>query len=121
MRLLLLSLVVLLALTGCVAGPTPHPIQQEGAEADGPTPDPSVPNTDGTLSESDASPSSGADGAFDSSDIASELDGDMELDTTTDTATDVGPDTATDTASDAAPLTGDVSADAATLDATGPD
>lgn len=113
MRLLLLSLVVLLALTGCVAGPTPHPIQQEGAEADGPTPDPSVPNTDGTLSESDASPSSGADGAFDSSDIASELDGDMELDTTTDTATD--------TASDAAPLTGDVSADAATLDATGPD
>jgi hypothetical protein len=104
LRTLLLSLALLLTLPGCIAGPTPHPLQQESAGADGPNPDSAAPANGGSVSESDVSSSSdlGADGAMDSLDAASDVLTDSASDVLTDSASDVLTDSASDVMGDTA-------------------
>ena len=97
MRLLCFLIIATFALSGCVAGPTPHPSQEEDLGASEQGPDPGVPSAGGAVSESDASsaPSEPDDGAFDGADASP-----PSADASSDVASDTAADTATDGESD---------------------
>ena len=111
MRLLLLVVSIVFALSACVAGPTPHPGQEEtDPNLGAPSPDPSAPSVQ---EGQDASTGGiGGEGSVDenTADALDDGDGTDGGDTATDvevvgdTATDVGPepgaDVVLDTSSD---------------------
>ena len=93
MRLLCFLIIGTFALSGCVAGPTPHPSQDESLAGSEQGPDPSGPSTGGAVTEADASsdPSEPGDGTIDSADAtppSADASADVASDTATDTATD---------------------------------
>ena len=112
-----LTLLLAFTLTGCVAGPTPHPAETDPSEPGGGTPlntdseygasdAASVPNaSDGDLGEAaeDVDLASDSDAGPDVGDTASdgEVSGDTATDGPQDTATDGPHDTATDDPHDA--------------------
>ena len=90
LRSLFLVVIVSLLLGGCVAGPTPHPSQEESNTTGEPGADPTAPSVDEPF-DGDNAPMGGAE---DAGETVTDLDAsaDTAADTTTDTAADVATD-----------------------------